>query len=155
MENRTNLTPKELWLIEAIVSNEFTSNNYYLPSHLESFEEARAGEGCWTFSIGQSGAKHGEKVSGKALSGVVASANKKGYVISNEAGRDSTVQVTREGWKAYQEAMEIMPKEVVKTINHATAYRDHSDCVRLVSADDRSFLKVDDAKAAGYSILWR
>lgn len=97
------LTEKELWIIEAIVSNSFCSNNYSLPHYSKSYEDANI-EPCWTDCIDDNGAKHGTPVSGKEISGVLSSLNKKGYVIS-DCGRDGTANVTREGWKAYQETM--------------------------------------------------
>ena len=46
--------------------------------------------------------KHGEQTSGKALAGVIGSLVQKGYVASWGKGRDSAVEVTKEGWEAYQ-----------------------------------------------------
>lgn len=98
------LTEKELWVVEAIVSNETGDNNYFLPSYTVSFEEANISP-CWTDTIDCNGAKHGVPSSGKEISGVLSSLNKKGYVISS-CGREGTATVTREGWKAYQKTME-------------------------------------------------
>lgn len=99
------LTQKELYIIEAIVSNEMSENNYSLPSYLETYEEANCKYGCWADTIENNRAPNGEKVTGKSISGVVASLNKKGYVVSSGTGREATVAVTRAGWKAYQEDM--------------------------------------------------
>jgi hypothetical protein len=102
------ITNKELYIIEAIVSNEMSSNNYFLPSYTSSYEEAQANSSCWSETIDSNGAIHGEKVTGKKISGVVSSLRKKGFISCNGRGADSTVNVTREGWKAYQETMELL-----------------------------------------------
>lgn len=104
------LTSKELWVIEAIVSNEFSGNNYRLPSHTESYDELKSynGDCCWANSIEDNGAKHGTPCSGKEISGVIASLVKKGFVFGGDVkkfGRDATIAVTRKGWEAYQEVM--------------------------------------------------
>lgn len=98
-----SLTPKELFVIEAVISNEFSENNYRLPSPTEEYD-SHAFQ-CWSHSLDANGAIHGEKVSGKAMSGVVASLNKKGYAVSYGKGNDKTVHILEEGWKAYQEEM--------------------------------------------------
>lgn len=102
------LTSKELYIIEAIVSNEMSENNYRLPSYLEDYEDANCEYGCWADTIEQNGAQNGDKVTGKAISGVVASLNKKGYVRSIGAGSEATVIVTKNGWHAYQVDMVLM-----------------------------------------------
>lgn len=103
------VTQKELYIIEAIISNEMSANNYFLPHYSLSFEQINTCGGCWSDTIEQNGAKHGEKVAGKNISGVVGSLNKKGFVISS-GGRslEATVEVTKAGWEAYQEAMKEM-----------------------------------------------
>lgn len=100
-----NLTDKELYIIEAIVSNEFCDNNNSLPSYLETYDDAYCSGGCWADTIELNAAENGEKVTGKAISGVVASLNKKGYVYSYGSGPDATVTVTKQGWEAYQQDM--------------------------------------------------
>jgi hypothetical protein len=104
---KTNLTPKELYIIEAIISNEMGGNNYHLPLFTESYDRANGGE-CWASSIENNGAKNGEKVTGKSISGVVASLNKKGFVISRGKEPDATCEVTSAGWEAYQKDMIIL-----------------------------------------------
>lgn len=99
-----SLTQKELWMIEAIVSNSYCANNYHLPSFELSYEDANADDECWTDSLEDNGAIHGTPSKGKEISGVLSSLNKKGYVISS-AGREGTARVTESGWKAYQEEM--------------------------------------------------
>lgn len=91
------LTPKEVWTIENIISAEHTGNNYHLPHWKESFEEANQGA-TWSDCVELGGAKHGEKCSGKVLSGVCASLVKKGYAWSDS----ESIGITREGWEAYQ-----------------------------------------------------
>jgi hypothetical protein len=100
-----NLTEKELWMIEAIVSNEHSDNNYFLPEYTRSYKEAFADSGCWSDTLEANGAKNGEKVDLRGIPGVVASLNKKGFAVSRGTGREATVYVTGAGWKAYQEAM--------------------------------------------------
>jgi len=99
-----SLTQKEIYIIEAIVSNSYCCNNYKLPSATLSYDDAVQGEEIWANTIDDNGAKHGEIVIGKEISGVVSSLNRKGYVVSSGSGRDASVMVTEEGWKAYQEA---------------------------------------------------
>ena len=106
-----NLTSKELYVIEAIVSNCYTSNNYELPSYELSYFDAKAGDGCWTNCIDDNGAKHGTLVTGKELSGTLSSLNKKGYVGSS-TGRDGVARVTELGWKAYQEDMTTISESI-------------------------------------------
>jgi hypothetical protein len=96
------LTQKEIYIIEAIVANSYCSNNYKLPSYELSYEEA-ASEEVWADTIDDNGAIHGQSVSGKEISGVVSSLNKKGFVVSDGKGREACVFVTEEGWAAYQE----------------------------------------------------
>lgn len=102
------MTSKELWVIEAIVSNEFSGYNYHLPEHTVSYDELRrdGATSCWANSIEDNGAKHGTVVAGKEISGVVGSLVKKGYVYSCGTGRDATVTVTEAGWAAYQKDIE-------------------------------------------------
>lgn len=97
------LTEKEIWVIEAIVANSYCQNNYHLPEHTLSYEEAtNNGEEVWADCIDDNGAEHGEPVEGKAISGVVSSLSQKGFVICGGRGRDAHVRVTEAGWKAYQ-----------------------------------------------------
>ena len=102
---KMKLTMKELWMIEAIVSNEFGSNNYDLFIYTLSYEDANADNSVWSNMLDANGAKHGTKVTGKGISAIVSSLNKKGYARSMGKGNDSTVYVTREGWSVYQEVM--------------------------------------------------
>mgnify|MGYP001489656390 CR=1 FL=1 len=102
---KMKLTMKELWMIEAIVSNEYGDNNYNLPSYELSYEDAHADTLVWSSILDENGAKHGTKVTGKGISAVVSSLNKKGFARSKGKGNDSTVYVTREGWSVYQEVM--------------------------------------------------
>ena len=99
------LTEKEIYIIEAIISNEMCGNNYHLPSQDASYEDAYEGD-CWADMIPNNGARHGERVTGKAISGVVASLSKKGYVKCEKGERasDDVVGVTKAGWEAYQKA---------------------------------------------------
>ena len=105
---KMKLTMKELWMIEAIVSNEYGDNNYNLPSYELSYEDAHADTSVWSNILDESGAVHGTKVTGKGISAVVSSLNKKGYAHSMGKGKDASVYVTREGWKVYQEVMAIL-----------------------------------------------
>ena len=102
--NSMNLTQKEIYIIEAIVSNTYCFNNGKLPSALLSYDEAVGGEEVWADTIEDNGAEHGEVVRGKEISGVVSSLNKKGFVISGGRGKDAGVMVTKKGWCAYQKA---------------------------------------------------
>lgn len=100
-----SLSQKELWIIEAIVSNSYCSNNYRLPHWSESYIKAtNDGESCWTDCIDDNGAKHGIPVKGKEISGVLSSLNKKDFVQS-DSGREGTARVTILGWEAYQNYM--------------------------------------------------
>ena len=101
-----SLTPKEVYIIEAIVSNEYSGYNYHLPSPDTTYDEiwTAGGHSCWTNTIEDNGAKHGIPVSGKEISGVLSSLNKKGFVISS-TGREGTAYVTKAGWEAYAEYM--------------------------------------------------
>ena len=101
----SNLTEKELWMIEAIVSNEHSDNNYFLPEYTRSYEAAHADSDVWSDSLEANGAKHGEKVDLRGIPGVVSSLNKKGYAVSMGTGREATVHVTEAGWLEYQKAM--------------------------------------------------
>lgn len=105
---KNKITQKELWMIEAIVSNECSENNNFLPSYKLSYNEIDAKYGCWSDTLDLNGAKHGEPVKQKGFGGVIASLVKKGYVIKYGASSltKSTVTVTKEGWEAYQETME-------------------------------------------------
>lgn len=114
---KMKLTMKELWMIEAIVSNEYGDNNYNLPSYELSYEDANAGTLVWSSILDENGAKHGEKVNTKGIPGVVSSLNKKGYAESSGKGKDGVVSVTREGWKVYQEVMtDLYPLTYVEQI---------------------------------------
>lgn len=104
----SKLTEKELWMIEAIVSNESGDNNYFLPEYTRSYEKALADTVVWSDNLEANGAKHGEKVETASIAGVVSSLTKKGFVVGHNVGRDATVSVTEAGWKAYQEAMSAM-----------------------------------------------
>ena len=99
----TKLTEKEIWVIEAIVANSYCQNNYHLPEHTLSYEEAtNDGEAVWANCIDDNGAEHGEPTVGKALAGVVSALSQKGFVQCGGTGNDAQVSVTEAGWKAYQ-----------------------------------------------------
>ena len=53
----------------------------------------------WTFSVWDNVDK--TMVNRKALSGIISSLNKKGYVVSEECGKESTIGMTKAGAKAY------------------------------------------------------
>ena len=93
-----------MYIIESIVANSYSGYNYHLPDLTTSYDEILecGGESCWSNTIDDNGAKHGTVVSGLAISGVVSSLVKKGYVQSSSTSRDAVTVVTRSGWEAYQ-----------------------------------------------------
>lgn len=106
-----SLTPKEVYIIEAIVSNEYSGYNYHLPdAFTTTYEDIKMyGDSCWTDTIEDNGAKHGIPVRGKEISGVLSSLNKKGYVVSCH-GKEGTALVTKAGWEAYVAYAKTFPK---------------------------------------------
>lgn len=96
-----NITLKEVFAIENIISAEHCSNNCALPSWELSYQEAYGGE-TWSDCADCGGGKHGEKTTGKEFSGVCASLVKKGWAVSSGKSRESTIEITEEGWEAYQ-----------------------------------------------------
>ncbi len=96
-----NITLREVFAIENIISAEHCSNNYQLPSWETPYEEAFAGE-TWSDCADSGGGKHGEKTTGKEFSGVCSSLVKKGWAFTSGSGREKAIGITKEGWEAYQ-----------------------------------------------------
>ena len=89
------ITRNENKVLRAIASNCFNDCNYDMPDTYE-----RAGSSVWSWLINDAGEPSG--IEGKALSGVVASLNKKGLAVSQrgENAKDDTVYMTEAGFDA-------------------------------------------------------
>ena len=95
------ITLKEVWAIENIISAEHCGNNRFLPSWEKPYKEAFQGE-TWANCAQLGGGKNGEKTTGKAFAGVCGSLVQKGLAFTGGSGRDQTIGITEAGWKAYQ-----------------------------------------------------
>ena len=81
-----NLTANEKDVLLAIINNDY--------QYFDTTNREMIGSPTWTFVCEDSGLK------GKTLSGVISSLNKKGFVESHEDGKDSTIWILEDGFKA-------------------------------------------------------